>query len=215
MNKILKLVSFILTLADFAKELTEKIMATKKTIQSAVGFKGKSAEKNKEAGKAINNAAGKGKNDAAGKNAFNGLDTYNGKQMDNATRGIRNNNPLNIRHSKNQWFGMKELQTDKTFVQFVSRKFGYRAAFVLIRTYMVKHHANTIGKIIARWAPSSDGNNTQGYIRFVSKTTGIPVDEPLRFEDQKKMVSIVRSMAQMESGIIENEDILNEAYCMV
>lgn len=199
MNKILKLVSFILTLADFAKELTEKIMATKKTIQSAAGYKGKSAEKNKE----------------AGKNAFNGLDTYNGKQMDNATRGIRNYNPLNIRHSKNQWFGMKELQTDKTFVQFESRKFGYRAAFVLIRTYMVKHHANTIGKIIARWAPSSDGNNTQGYIRFVSKTTGIPVDEPLRFEDQKKMVSIVRSMAQMESGIIENEDILNEAYCMV
>ena len=177
MNKILKLVSFILTLADFAKELTEKIMATKKTIQSAAA--------------------------------------NNGKQMDNATRGIRNNNPLNIRHSKNQWFGMKELQTDKTFVQFESRKFGYRAAFVLIRTYMVKHHANTIGKIIARWAPSSDGNNTQGYIRFVSKTTGIPVDEPLRFEDQKKMVSIVRSMAQMESGIIENEDILNEAYCMV
>lgn len=215
MNKILKLVSFILTLADFAKELTEKIMATKKTIQGAAGYKGKSAEKNKEAGKAMNNAAGKGKNDAAGKNAFNGLDTYNGKQMDNATRGIRNNNPLNIRHSKNQWFGMKELQTDKTFVQFVSRKFGYRAAFVLIRTYMVKHHANTIGKIIARWAPSSDGNNTQGYIRFVSKTTGIPADEPLRFEDQKKMVSIVRSMAQMESGIIENEDILNEAYCMV
>lgn len=215
MNKILKLVSFILTLADFAKELTEKIMATKKTIQSAAGYKGKSAEKDNAAGKAMNNAAGKGKNDAAGKNAFNGLDIYNGKQMDNATRGIRNNNPLNIRHSKNQWFGMKELQTDKTFVQFVSRKFGYRAAFVLIRTYMVKHHANTIGKIIARWAPSSDGNNTQGYIRFVSKTTGIPVDEPLRFEDQKKMVSIVRSMAQMESGIIENEDILNEAYCMV
>ena len=177
MNKILKLVSFILTLADFAKELTEKIMATKKTIQIAAA--------------------------------------NNGKQMDNATRGIRNNNPLNIRYSKNQWFGMKELQTDKTFVQFVSRKFGYRAAFVLIRTYMVKHHANTIGKIIARWAPSSDGNNTQGYIRFVSKTTGIPVDEPLRFDDQKKMVSIVRSMAQMESGIIENEDILNEAYCMV
>lgn len=207
MNKILKLVSFILTLADFAKELTEKIMATKKTIQGAAGYKGKSAEKN--------DAAGKGKNDATGKNAFNGLDTYNGKQMDDATRGIRNNNPLNIRHSKNQWFGMKELQNDKTFVQFVSRKFGYRAAFVLIRTYMVKHHANTIGKIIARWAPSSDGNNTQSYIRFVSKTTGIPVDEPLRFEDQKKMVSIVRSMAQMESAIIENEDILNEAYCMV
>ena len=118
------------------------------------------------------------------------------------TRGIRNNNPLNIRHSTNKWQGMAPSQSDRAFVQFTARKYGYRAAFVLI------------GKIVARWAPSSDGNNTQAYIRFVSKTSGIKPDTPLRFADQKSMVAIVRSMAQMESAIIEDEALLNEAYCM-
>lgn len=130
------------------------------------------------------------------------------------TRGIRNNNPLNIRHSTNKWQGMAPSQSDRAFVQFTARKYGYRAAFVLIRNYIGLHHANTIGKIVARWAPSSDGNNTQAYIHFVSKTSGIKPDTPLRFADQKSMVAIVRSMAQMESAIIEDEALLNEAYCM-
>lgn len=130
------------------------------------------------------------------------------------TRGIRNNNPLNIRHSSSKWQGMARRQSDRAFVQFTNRKYGYRAAFVLIRSYIGLHHANTIGKIIARWAPSSDGNNTQAYIQFVSQTIGIPADEPLRFSDQQKMVSIVRSMAQMESAIIEDKTLLDEAYCL-
>ena len=131
-----------------------------------------------------------------------------------ATRGIRNNNPLNIRHGKSRWLGMAEQQTDKAFVQFKARKFGYRAAFSLLRTYIERRGANTIGKIIARWAPSADGNNTQAYIDYVSRTTGIPADEPLRFSDQQAMVDVVRSMAQMESGLIEREVALNEAYLL-
>ena len=131
-----------------------------------------------------------------------------------ATRGIRNNNPLNIRHGKSRWVGMAEQQTDKAFVQFKARRFGYRAAFKLLRTYIEKRGANTIGKIIARWAPSADGNNTQAYIDYVCRTTGIPADEPLRFLDQQAMVEVVRSMAQMESGLVEREAALNEAYTM-
>ena len=131
-----------------------------------------------------------------------------------ATRGIRNNNPLNIRHGKSRWLGMAEQQTDKAFVQFKARRFGYRAAFKLLRTYIEKRGANTIGKIIARWAPSADGNNTQAYIDYVSRTTGIPADEPLRFLDQQAMVEVVRSMAQIESGLVEREAALNEAYTM-
>ena len=37
------------------------------------------------------------------------------------TRGIRNNNPLNIRHSKDKWQGIAITQTDKSFVQFQSK----------------------------------------------------------------------------------------------
>ncbi len=130
-----------------------------------------------------------------------------------ATRGIRNNNPLNIRHSKDQWQGKALKQTDKAFVQFDSRLMGYRAAFVLLRNY-IRKGVNTIGKIIARWAPSSDGNNTLAYIDFVSRTSGIDASRTLKFEDKDDLVEMVRSMAQMESGIIEDKAIIEEAYEM-
>ena len=126
-------------------------------------------------------------------------------------RGIRNDNPLNIRHGKSQWVGMREKQTDKQFVQFTERVYGYRAAFVLLRGYIGKGK-DTIGKIMAKWAPSSDGNNTQSYINYVSSTTGINASHALRWEDKDDLVEIVRSMAHMESGIIEDRKLIEEAY---
>ncbi len=129
-------------------------------------------------------------------------------------RGIRNDNPLNIRHGKSQWVGMREKQTDKAFVQFTERKYGYRAAFVLMRGYITKGK-DTIGKIIAKWAPSSDGNNTQSYISYVSRSTGIDASHVLRWEDKEELVEIVRSMAQMECGIIEDKAIIEQGYEMV
>ena len=126
-------------------------------------------------------------------------------------RGIRNDNPLNIRHGKSQWVGMRKVQTDKAFVQFTERRYGYRAAFVLLRNY-IGRGVNTIGKIIARWAPPGDGNNTQAYIEYVSITTGIDASLELAFEDKAKLVEIVRSMAHMESGIVEDYDVLSSAY---
>ena len=128
-----------------------------------------------------------------------------------ASRGIRNDNPLNIRHGKSQWVGMREKQTDKSFVQFTARVYGYRAAFVLLRGYIGKGK-DTIGKIIAKWAPSSDGNNTQSYINYVSKSTGINASHALRWEDKNDLVEVVRSMAHMESGIIEDRKLIEEAY---
>ena len=130
-----------------------------------------------------------------------------------ASRGIRNNNPLNIRRSKDKWVGMRKVQTDKGFVQFTRRVYGYRAAFVLLRNYIGKGR-DTIGKIIAKWAPSSDGNDTQSYIRYVSTTTGIDASHALRFEDKDDLVEIVCSMAHMESGIIEDRAIIEKAYEM-
>ena len=129
-------------------------------------------------------------------------------------RGIRNDNPLNIRHGKSQWVGMREKQTDKAFVQFTERVYGYRAAFVLMRGYITKGK-DTIGKIIAKWAPSSDGNNTQSYINYVSRSTGIDASHVLRWEDKEELVEIVRSMAQMECGIIEDKAIIEQGYEMV
>ena len=49
-------------------------------------------------------------------------------------RGLRNNNPLNIRHNADNFLG--ELRgDDKSFKIFASMAYGYRAAFVTLASY--------------------------------------------------------------------------------
>ena len=94
-------------------------------------------------------------------------------------RGIRNNNPLNIRRSKDKWQGLKPLQTDAQFCQFETMEHGWRAAFVMLtRTYYHTYRLYTIRAIINRWAPPNE-NNTKRYIENVCRITGISPDEPL------------------------------------
>ena len=47
-------------------------------------------------------------------------------------RSIRNNNPLNIRRSTDQWKGLAAKQNDPAFFKFGSREMGWRAAFVIL-----------------------------------------------------------------------------------
>ncbi len=129
------------------------------------------------------------------------------------TRGIRNNNPLNIRRTADKWKGMAAEQTDKAFVQFTDRKYGYRAAFIIIRNY-IKAGRNTIGGIIRRWAPAADGNDVHAYIKYVCDTTDMKSYSPISKDDKDALINIVRSMAQIESGIIEELSTLEEAYEM-
>lgn len=85
-----------------------------------------------------------------------------------STRGIRNNNPANIRRGCS-WKGLTKTQTDKEFCQFTTMTWGVRALLVTLRTYVVKHHLHTVREIITRWSPPSDGNNTEKYIEYVEK----------------------------------------------
>lgn len=94
-----------------------------------------------------------------------------------STRGIRNNNPANIRRGCN-WKGLAKVQTDKKFCQFTTMTWGVRALLVTLRTYVVKHHLHTVREIINRWAPPSDGNNTEMYIEFVKKAIR-EIDTPI------------------------------------
>ena len=72
-------------------------------------------------------------------------------------RGIRNNNPLNIRRSKDQWQGLRAQQTDSQFCQFESLEYGWRAAFYLLtRTYYHKYRLYTIRMIVNKWAPPQE-----------------------------------------------------------
>lgn len=113
-------------------------------------------------------------------------------------RGIRNNNPLNIRVG-NDWQGEVENPTDKHFEQFKTMSLGVRAGFIILRKYINTYHLDTIDSIIKRWAPSNE-NDTEAYIKSVCKYSGLDRFEVLRFEDMEKMIKLFRAMAWVENG---------------
>ena len=118
-------------------------------------------------------------------------------------RGIRNNNPLNIRKTKDQWQGMKKEQTDSQFCQFENLAYGWRAAFKLLtRTYYHTYRLYTIRAIVNKWAPPNE-NNTKAYVENVSRLTGIGADEPLGIPSDKpgRWIALGAAMAIQENGI--------------
>ena len=125
------------------------------------------------------------------------------------TRGELNCNPLNIRRvAGTTWKGQRAEQTDHAFVQFESIEWGLRAAFVLLRTYSAKYHANCIRDIISRWAPPSE-NDTEAYIRSVCTLTGFGGKERLT---EAQWPALVKAMALIESRMHLDEGILKTAY---
>ena len=117
-------------------------------------------------------------------------------------RGIRNNNPLNIRRTQTQWKGLRAQQTDAGFAQFETMEYGWRAAFYLLtRTYYHKYRLYTIRGIVSKWAPPVE-NNTKAYIENVSRLTGIQPDEPLGIpsEQPSRWIALGIAMAIQENG---------------
>lgn len=126
------------------------------------------------------------------------------------TRGVRNNNPLNIRIG-NSWQGEVERPTDKEFEQFKDMRWGIRAAFKLIRRYVERYGLNTVRKIIYRWAPPNE-NNTNAYILFVCHETGLKPDMTIRWSDKKYIMAIVAAMAKIESQYTISDKELEQGY---
>ncbi len=80
-------------------------------------------------------------------------------------RGIRNNNPLNLKRSLIWWDGQEG--SDGTFCIFKNMAYGFRAAFRTLDTYYHVHKLQTLRGIINRWAPPTE-NETSAYLRAVS-----------------------------------------------
>ncbi len=121
-----------------------------------------------------------------------------GKKRIKKSRGLRNNNPGNIRISKIKWNGMAKDQPDKSFVKFETPQKGIRAMHKILQTYNKKHKITTIEGIISRWAPPVE-NDTKAYIQSVVQTSGIPATRKLNFSDAKEM-------SQVMKGIIKHEN---------
>lgn len=129
----------------------------------------------------------------------------------NIPRGLRNNNPLNIRIG-NVWLGEVQHPDDPQFEQFISMKYGLRAAFVLLRRYIKHYKRQTIPDIIAAWAPSTE-NNTAKYVEVVVGLTDIPPTQILQYEDKETMCKLVAAMVIVENGRrLQDESVISLAY---
>lgn len=124
------------------------------------------------------------------------------------SRGIRNNNPLNIRRSSDRWEGARKRQTDKSFVQFQSMAYGYRAAWKVLESYWKRCHRQrqpfTVESIIRRWAPPSE-NHTDAYVKTVLRLTSLGGNEhlprPFTGYMLDKLARLMAAMTVMECGV--------------
>ena len=118
------------------------------------------------------------------------------------SRGVRNNNPGNIRKSGDVWEGTAQEQADDEFVSFESPEMGIRAMAKVIGTYAEKYEANTIETIIARWAPPEE-NDTEAYIESVTKQTKMERDKKV---SDAKLPSLIKAIIKHENGSVPYSD---------
>jgi len=114
------------------------------------------------------------------------------------TRGLRNNNPGNIRHGSSAWQGMSRDQTDPAFVQFDSPEYGIRALTRLLRNYQSRYGLNTVRGIINRWAPPTE-NDTGAYVAHVARAAGVSPDQAININEH--IVPIVKTIIKHENGL--------------
>lgn len=115
-------------------------------------------------------------------------------------RGIRNNNPGNIRWG-DDWKGLvpKDQRTDKSFCQFTTPEYGIRAMIIILRNYQRKYGLNTVSGFIKRWAPPNE-NNTQAYINSVALATGVTPDQRIDTSDSRFMIKLLQAIIKHENG---------------
>lgn len=112
-------------------------------------------------------------------------------------RGIRNNNPLNIRWSAvNNWNGQTG-QDSGGFAIFDTPENGIRAAAKILDSYQ-RRGIKTLGKIVTTWAPPIE-NNVEAYIAHMEKATGKNRDMVIN-KASGDYVPLLAAMIKHENG---------------
>lgn len=112
-------------------------------------------------------------------------------------RGIRNNNPGNIRKGQ-KWRGLAKEQNDPAFDTFTTAEYGIRALAKVLLTYERKYGLNTVRGIIGRWAPPNE-NNTTAYVNHVAALLSVDPDQVVSVRE--KLPLLIPAIIQHENGI--------------
>lgn len=115
-----------------------------------------------------------------------------------SARGIRNNNPGNLEFSKtNPWVG--QTGYDGRFAKFETPEHGIRALGRNLLSYQ-RQGIDTVSDIINRWAPPSDNNNTDAYIKAVCAQLGVTADQQLDASNPDTLKALCAAIIQHENG---------------
>lgn len=108
-------------------------------------------------------------------------------------RGIRNNNPGNLRFA-----GQAGATNNNGFAQFGTLAEGTAAEQRQLQIYG-NRGVNTLAGIASRWAPSGE-NNTPAYLAGLSRTTGFDPNEKLNLNDPSVRARVANAINVQEEG---------------
>lgn len=111
-----------------------------------------------------------------------------------------NHNPGNIRPLHDGiWVGQTGVDSHG-FVVFDTIEHGMRALMRNLLSYYNNRGLKTVERIIERWAPPDDGNDTDAYIANVAKWLGVKPDDPLTMTDEVTLSNFAAAIAHQEQG---------------
>lgn len=118
-------------------------------------------------------------------------------------RGIRNNNPGNVREAANggdAWKGERATNDDPAFEEFTEMRYGVRAAAIVFRNYQNKYGLRSVAAMVSRWAPPSE-NDTASYIAAVAQRVGVNPDTTIDIFNADTCYKFLRAIFRHECGI--------------
>ena len=129
----------------------------------------------------------------------------------NLPRGIRNNNPGNIRIANNNWQGKVPVSenTDGDFEQFYKMEMGVRALTKLGWTYLRQNPNHTILSFIEKYAPNNE-NNSLAYAETVASRLGVSIEHSVNdiYTDVSNQYLFILAIIRHENGIaFDNQEI--------
>ncbi len=110
--------------------------------------------------------------------------------------GIRNLNPGNLKFAGQSGAVMGE----GGFARFSSIDAGEIALANQLKLYQTRDHLDTLSSIIKKYAPSSDQNDTEAYIKDVAKQTGFSPTEKINLQDTSVLAKLMSAISQHETG---------------
>lgn len=128
-----------------------------------------------------------------------------------SNRGLRDNNPGNIRRGASKWQGSLSqadvLQSggtwDAEFEQFATIGYGVRALGHTLLTYSSKYGLNTVALIVGRYAPPSE-NDTDSYVAQVADALNVDGDDEI--DVPSRLPELAAAIMKRETGYTDDLD---------